>query len=136
MESYDGSATPLLQKTLSTDIITVYVTDFVRDVSIQSSILVTAGKKAYFNVDHVYASITLPSSLSLDLRQKNGSKLTFVTLTNDASSTDVEIDATYLLPIEYTLVLEAFESEGAFKGLSLKTDTVTILVTKALPNCQ
>ena len=111
------------------------MTDFVRDVSVKDSIIVKSGMKGTLDVNHVYSSINLPISFSIDLRQKFGSELTFVTLTNSISSTNVEIDATFLPTGEYTLVLEAFDSGYAFEGLSLKTDTVTVFVTKNLVNC-
>ena len=62
----------------------------------------------------------------VDLRQKAGSELSFVTLTNGASSTDVLINTSDVSPGEYNLVIESFDS--AFKPLALKTDTIKIIV--------
>ena len=66
------------------------------------------------------------NQLAINLRQKAGSELSFVTLKNDASSTDVAINTTDLINGEYNLVLESFDT--AFKTLTLKTDTVKIVV--------
>ena len=54
-----------------------------------------------------------------------------MTLTNRSSSTVVDINAAGVLPGEYTLVLESFNTNSKPPNLSLKTDIVTILVTVA-----
>ena len=54
-----------------------------------------------------------------------------MTLNNRSSFTKVEIDATSALPGEYTLILESFDRNSKFPKLSLKTDTVEIIITEA-----
>jgi hypothetical protein len=61
-------------------------------------------------VEHIQSLIQLPFSLSsVNLRQKDGFELPFVSFLNGAESTDVVINATEVLPGEYTLIIEAFD---------------------------
>ena len=77
---------------------------------------------------HVYSEERIGNELAIDLRQKAGTELPFVTFTNKATATDVVIDATGVMPGEYTLDLEAFDTNSSVKS-TLKTDTVKIVVT-------
>ena len=66
----------------------------------------------------------------VDLRQQVGAELSFVTLANGLTSTEVVINTTGELPGEYTLILESFDSSSS-EGFTLKIDTITIIVTQA-----
>jgi hypothetical protein len=55
----------------------------------------------------------LPTPLNINLRQKSGSELAFVIFQNKDTSTDVIIDATLVLPGEYTLFFESFDEISA-----------------------
>ena len=76
---------------------------------------------------HVHAEDVIGNQLSIGLRQKAGSVLSFVTLTIGASSTNVAINTDGVTPGTYILLLESYDS--ALTTLVLKTDTVTIFVT-------
>ena len=76
---------------------------------------------------HVHAEDVIGNQLSIGLRQKAGSVLSFVTLTIGASSTNVAINTDGVKPGTYILMLESYDS--ALTTLVLKTDTVTIFVT-------
>ena len=54
----------------------------------------------------------------------------FVTLKNGSSSTDVVINTKNVLPGEYNLVLESFDS--AYNTLVLMTDTIKIVISPPL----
>ena len=51
---------------------------------------------------------------------------------NGAFSTDVVINATGVLPGEYTLVLESFDTNSELPELTLKTDAISISVTSEI----
>ena len=128
LESFDSSASAT-QATLKADEVSIYVTDFVHFIEVQSSISIVAGNQGYLIIDHIQSLINLPTVQKINMRQKSGSELPFVTLTNLDTSTDLSIDGTGVLPGEYTLFLESFDESSAFPYLTLKEDTVTIVVT-------
>ena len=67
LESYNSnSSSP--QKTLKTDTVTVYVTDYVRSTAITSYQVVMKGSQATLSVDDVSSSITLPTTATIALR--------------------------------------------------------------------
>ena len=128
LESYNSnSSSP--QKTLKTDTVTVYVTDYVRSTAITSYQVVMKGSQATFSVDNVSSSITLPTTAKIALRQKTGANLSFVTITNGATSASVAIDATGVTTGTYTLVLESYDSSAGSSLTTLKSDAVTVYVT-------
>ena len=73
----------------------------------------------------------IADTLNIDLNQKSGSELSFVTLINDLSSADVTIDASSLSDnaTPYQMVLESRDTNSELPALVLKTDTVYIYVT-------
>ena len=90
LESYDSSAGSSLT-TLKSDAVTVYVTEYVRSTSIASYQVVIKGSQATFSVDDVSSSITLPTTATIALRQTSSTTLSFVTITNGATSASVTI---------------------------------------------
>ena len=70
--------------------------------------------------------------LNIDLSQKTGSVLSFVTITNGASSADVTINASSLSynATPYPMMLESKDTNSALPTLVLKTDIVNIYVTE------
>ena len=78
----------------------------------------------------VCAEDTIADTLNIALSQS--STLTFVTLTNGASSADVTINASSLSAnaTPYQMVLESKDTNSALPNLVLKTDTVNIYVTE------
>ena len=106
--------------------VAVFGTRYIRDEPLKSSIKIQANSSSVLSVPHVYAEDVIGNQLAIDLRQKNGTELSFVTLKNGVSSTDVTINTTGLIPGEYYVILESFDS--TFKNLALKTDTIKIVV--------
>ena len=92
----------------------IYVTEYVRSTKVQSSVSLVTENHASLSVDHVQSLIKLPTPPKINLRQKPGSELEFVTLTNQATSTHVTIDGSGVLPGEYTLFLESFNELSDF----------------------
>ena len=78
LESYDTAAP---SKTLKTDIITFYVTEYVRSPAITNSIVILKGASQSFSVNHLVSTITLPTTQTIHLRQTSAS-LSFVTIEN------------------------------------------------------
>ena len=72
---------------LKKDTVTIYVTEYIRYLPVESLISITAGRQGSLFVEHIHSTVTLPFSPSIDLRQNAGAKLSFVTLVNGASST-------------------------------------------------
>ena len=108
--------------------VAVFGTRYIRDEPLKNTIEIQTNSSSILSVLHVHAEDVIGNYLAIDLRQKAGLELSFVTLKNGISSTDVAINTTGLIPGEYNLVLESFDS--AFKTLALKTDTIKIVVAK------
>ena len=105
------------------------MTEYTRSLSIANYQVVAKGSQATFSVDNVSSSITLPTTAKIALRQKTGANLSFVTITNGATSASVAIDVTGVSTGTYTLVLESYDSSAGSSSEMLKTDTITIYVS-------
>ena len=110
--------------------IAVFGTCYIRDESLTDIIEIQTGNQSVLSVQHVHSEETIGNQLVIDLRQSAGADLPFVTFVNGATSTDVVIDTTDVEIGEYTLVLESFDTASNVYT-TLKTDTITIVVTKA-----
>ena len=77
---------------------------------------------------HVYSESTIGNVLAVNMRQKVGSELSFVTFTNRATSTDVNFNTNGVSPVVYTLELESYDTSGDVFS-TLKTDKIIITVT-------
>jgi hypothetical protein len=66
LESFDSN--DVLQPTLITDIVTIYVTEYVRDVPVESSIAIMTGNLVTFSMTHVHSLFPLPADPFVDLR--------------------------------------------------------------------
>ena len=108
--------------------IAVFGTRFIRDKPLKSAIEIKINSSSLLSIPHVHAEHKIGNQIAIDIRQKAGSELSFITLKNGISSTDVAINTTGLTPGEYNLVLESFDS--AFEALALKTDSIKIIVVK------
>ena len=80
---------------------------------------------------NVYAEDVIADTLKIDLVQKTGSVLPFVTITQGAISADVTFNAYSLLAniTPYPMVLESTNTASALPALVLKTDTIKVYVT-------
>ena len=65
--------------------------------------------KYTLNIPHITSSLTIGNTLQIDMRQRSGAELSFVSLSNGASSTDVTIDGNDLALGDYELILESFD---------------------------
>ena len=77
---------------------------------------------------HIHSESTIGNDLTVNMRQKAGSKLAFVTFAYKATSTDVNINTSGVSPGVYTLELESYDTAGGVFS-TLKTDTIIITVT-------
>ena len=79
------------------------------------------------SVPHIYSESTIGNVLAVKMRQKVGSELIFVTLTNGTSSTGVNINTIGVSPGVYPLVLQSYDTAGGVFS-TLRTDTIMINV--------
>ena len=101
--------------------------NYIRVEPLEDSIVIQANTpQTVLSVPHVIDENLIDV---IDLRQQAGSELSFVSLVNGAASTDVVIDTTGVLPGEYTLVLESFDTNSNLPGLTRYTDTIILVVT-------
>ena len=102
----------------------VFGNRYTRPTDPQSSITLDSCLKS-FSLDHVHEEIASGVQLAINLRQKTGSELKFVSITNSSTSATVTIDAKGIPSIPYSLVLESVDKNSSLPDLTLKTDTIT-----------
>ena len=66
--------------------------------------------------------------MAINIRQKIGEELSFVSLSNETTATDVIIDTAGLKQGEHTLILESFDQASDGVESTLKTDTIIVIV--------
>ena len=81
-------------------------------------------------VEHIRGKYTYANVLAINLRQKTGEELSYVTLANSSSEamTEVIIDTAGLPLSNYTLVLESYDENSDGIESTLKTDTIQIVI--------
>ena len=77
----------------------------------------------------VHAEDEIGNVISILLLPKKGTELPFVTISSYSFPVNVLINAIGVLPGEYNLVLESYDS-NATENFVLNTDTIKIVVTK------
>ena len=78
-------------------------------------------------IPHITSALTIGNTLQINMRQRNGTELHFVSLSNTDSFTEVIIDGNDLTNGNYELVLESYdEASGVYS--TLKTDRITISI--------
>ena len=60
-------------------------------------------------IPHVTSALTIGNTLKINMRQRSGAELNFVSLSNASSSTTVTISDNNLSLGDYELVLESFD---------------------------
>ena len=79
------------------------------------------------NIPHITSALTIGNNLQIDMRQRSGAELSFVSLSNGASSTRVTIDGNGRALGDYELILESFDqASGVFS--TLKTNRIMLTV--------
>ena len=107
-------------------------TKYVRDELVTASVTTVEGVTATFDVQHIYSETPIGNILGINLRQKVGAELSFVTLSyGTAGYTTVLIDTTATTG-SYNLVLESFDNNGTVKS-TFVTDTVSVVIEAAPP---
>ena len=106
-------------------------TRVVRDETLVESIEVRADTQFSLSVPHVYPEDVIGTQFVVDLRQQAGVELSFVTLSNGPTSTEVVINTVGVDPGDYILVIESFDSSSS-EGFTLKIDKITIVVIEAV----
>ena len=94
LESIDSAGDIKPEIALKTDIVTIYVTEYVRTTPVASQVIIRSGNEASLFVSHAYTTIALPTPHLINLRQKTTASLTYVAITNDATSASVVINTT------------------------------------------
>ena len=105
----------------------VYGTKYVRNGDpVITSIEIVLNQIQTISIERIQPSITIANQQDIKLRQI--SNLDFITITENASSSDVLIDTTGQSIGEYTLILESFDSLSVAQS-ALKTDTIAIKIS-------
>ena len=71
--------------------------------------------------------------LDINLRQKAGTEILWVTLEQGSSTTRIVIVPTAVAPGDYTLILQSFDNNGSVKS-TLKEDFITITILAQTPD--
>ena len=80
-------------------------TEYVHREPPPTEITVTKGSSMTIDIPHITSALTIGNTLKINMRQKNGNELNFVSLSNNISSTHVIIDAFNVASGEYELLL-------------------------------
>ena len=101
-----------------------------REIDVETTIEIQAGDTHTMQVEHIRGKYTYANVLAINLRQKTGEELSFVTLANSSSEamTEVIIDTAGLPLSNYTLVLESYDENSDGIESTLKTDTIQIVI--------
>ena len=103
-------------------------TEYARTTPVIDSIFVTAGDTSSFVVEHIASSLSITTDLEINLRQKPGQELSFISFVDGSYETQVTIDASFLIcDASYELTLESFNSLSSVQT-TLKTDVVMIKI--------
>jgi hypothetical protein len=92
---------------------------------IKDEIQINSGDQFVLSVPHVFCN-DCDNQPEIELRQKVGLELSFVTLSKGVSFTAIVINAKGVNPEIYNLVLESFDSKGTHGALFI--DRVKIVV--------
>ena len=108
-------------------------TEYIRNEEIPTEIVLEQGSMTTIAVPHITSALTIGNILQINLRQKSGFELDFVSLSNTLGSTDVMIDGEIPTPGTYELVLESFDEASSVQS-ALKTDRIQIEVSTEVEN--
>ena len=127
----EGQYTYLVATNVPTDYVSicsaaVFGTTYARPTTALTALSLGYGVKISYKIGHIAAEDAIGNIISIDLRQKSGSELDFVSFTNNSADTDVEIDGATLG--DHTLILESYDLNSKGVNSALKTDTITITV--------
>ena len=110
----------------------LFATVYDRDLDIVSAVTVTRGTSKIIQVSHIKSQLSIGNVLNINLRQKQGDQLEFVSLINTSEYAEVLIDATDLrVGFFVTAVLESIDLDSSERTV-LKTDTISIMVVQSL----
>ena len=84
-------------------------TEYVRTEAPPTEIELKQGSTMTLNIQHIRSALTIGNTLQINMRQRSGTELNFISLTNNFSSTDLIIDGNSLTPGDYELFLESFD---------------------------
>ena len=117
------------QITLKIDIISIEITAYIRDDELPEVVSVRKDETLVVIVPNVYSSIPISLSLLVNVRQPAGDlDLTFVSITELSSRSDIFIDATDLEPYStHELILESYNALSEDEA-TLKTDIIEIII--------
>jgi len=99
----------------------------VRDTPVPASLAVNQAEEQSISVQNIYSAYPIGNTLDVKLRQKPGTELPWVTITQGSPSV-VKLSPVGVSPGTYTLTLESFDDNGTVKS-ALSTDKITLTVT-------
>ena len=131
IESYDDAGG--VYSTLKTDTVSITVTEFVRDTTFDSTMIITRGDYATFDVEYIYSlGVFIPVAINLK-QPTDGTELNWVSFDEITASgyTEVQVDTSLLSGSgKHVLTLHSFDTSGTYATSDiLKTDYVTLYVT-------
>ena len=104
-------ATGLPATRISICTVAVFGTRYIRATDPPSSITLEASSKT-LSVQHVHAEDVIGDKLNINLKQKNGSELSWVSIINSSTDAYVTINAKGVPAGVYTLVLESVDKNS------------------------
>ena len=84
-------------------------TEYVHSKPPLTEITITKGSTTTINIPHITSALTIGNTLQINMRQRTGTELNFVSLKNGGSSTEVIIDGNDLTSGDYELILESYD---------------------------
>ena len=101
-------------------------TEYVRENYVLTSISLGQAETEVIAVENIYSKFTIGNTLDINLRQKAGTELFWVTL-EQGNPTLIKTVPAGVAPGDYTLILQSFDNNGSVKS-TLKEDVITIIV--------
>ena len=121
---YSNMEQPIFLPALCT--VGIFGTEYVRDEVIEETLKIQSGAIQSLQIPHINSALEIGNTLAINMRQRLGSELDFVFITEQETYSEVTINASGLQTgDQYTLYLESFDTNGGVYS-ALKTDTILI----------
>ena len=102
-------------------------TQYARGHSIPSNISVGQAETQVIAVENITSKFTIGNVLDINLRQKAGTELLWVSIEQGNPTTLIKTVPAGVAPGDYTLILQSFDNNGSVKS-TLKEDLITITI--------
>ena len=84
-------------------------TEYVRTETPPTEITLIQGSTTTIDIPHITSALTIGNTLQMNMRQQVGAELDFISLINNAHSTEITINSNNIALGEYAIVLESFD---------------------------